>query len=91
MLKLGPETATNSRVLHHHKETATMAERETERATVMADGESSAEGDQPCWVESRSGRGPQRSLCPVSTGHSPPSGPAVDREVRGHINYQSGQ
>ena len=60
----------------------TMAERETEKETVTADGESSAEGvqwDQPCWVESGSGGGPELSLCPVSTGHSPPSGPAVDR------------
>ena len=37
-----------------------------------------------CWVKSGSGGGPQLSLCPVSTGHSPPSGPAVDRGQRSH-------
>ena len=81
-LKLGPNTAINSHVLHHHKELAMTAVRET----MMADREISAVGDQrcqPCWVESGLEGGPQLSMCAIFIGLSPLSGPKMDR-VRGH-------
>ena len=84
MLILEPETATNSRVLHHHKDLTMMTEKETERKTMMASSADGVQCNQLYWVESLSGGGPQLSLCPISTGHSPPSGPVVDRGQRSH-------